>query len=269
MLDKTYQPAEIEPRIHAEWEEAQAFRAGRPDRKDGAALLHRHPAAQRDGLAAHGACAEQHAAGRALPLRAHARQGRALAAGHRSRRHRDADGGRAPADGAAGAEPARAGAREVRREGVGVEGGERLGDPQPVEAPRRLVRLEPRALHHGRGSVEGRAQGVRRSLQRQAHLQGQAARQLGPEVPDRDLRPRGRAGRGEGHVQLDRGRSREAVRREGAGESARPRSVRAHVPLPLSAQREGAGLRQGLHRRRDDAARDDAGRHRRRRAPER
>ncbi len=33
MLDKTYQPAEIEPRIHAEWEEAQAFRAGRPDRK--------------------------------------------------------------------------------------------------------------------------------------------------------------------------------------------------------------------------------------------
>ncbi len=35
MLDKTYQPAEIEPRIHAEWEEAQAFRAGRPDRKDG------------------------------------------------------------------------------------------------------------------------------------------------------------------------------------------------------------------------------------------
>ncbi|MGZ5824218.1 MAG: class I tRNA ligase family protein, partial [Hyphomicrobium sp.] len=35
MLDKTYQPAEIEPRIHAEWEEAQTFRAGRPDRKDG------------------------------------------------------------------------------------------------------------------------------------------------------------------------------------------------------------------------------------------
>jgi valyl-tRNA synthetase len=36
MLEKTYQPAEIEPRIHAEWEEAQAFRAGRPDRKDAA-----------------------------------------------------------------------------------------------------------------------------------------------------------------------------------------------------------------------------------------
>jgi valyl-tRNA synthetase len=29
MLDKTYQPAEIEPRVHAEWEKADAFKAGR------------------------------------------------------------------------------------------------------------------------------------------------------------------------------------------------------------------------------------------------
>ncbi len=36
MLEKTYQPAEIEPRIHAEWEEAGAFKCGRPDRKDAA-----------------------------------------------------------------------------------------------------------------------------------------------------------------------------------------------------------------------------------------
>ncbi len=34
MLDKTYQPAEIEPRIHAEWEQADAFKAGRPERTD-------------------------------------------------------------------------------------------------------------------------------------------------------------------------------------------------------------------------------------------
>ena len=66
-----------------------------------------------------------------------------------------------------------------------------------------------------------------------AHLQGQAARQLGPQVPDRDLRPRGRAGRGEGHVHWTRrSRSRSTRRR---WQSARPRSVRAHVPLPLSA----------------------------------
>jgi valyl-tRNA synthetase len=34
MLDKTYQPAEIEPRIHSEWEKAEAFKAGRPERAD-------------------------------------------------------------------------------------------------------------------------------------------------------------------------------------------------------------------------------------------
>ncbi|MCC7251074.1 class I tRNA ligase family protein, partial [Hyphomicrobium sp.] len=32
MLDKTYQPAEIEPRINEAWEKADAFRCGRPDR---------------------------------------------------------------------------------------------------------------------------------------------------------------------------------------------------------------------------------------------
>ena len=32
MLDKTYQPAEVEGRIYAAWEDAQAFRAGRPER---------------------------------------------------------------------------------------------------------------------------------------------------------------------------------------------------------------------------------------------
>ena len=35
MIEKTYQPSEIEGRIYAAWEAAQAFRAGRPDRRDG------------------------------------------------------------------------------------------------------------------------------------------------------------------------------------------------------------------------------------------
>jgi valyl-tRNA synthetase len=33
MIDKTYQPADVEGRIYASWEEAGAFRAGRPERK--------------------------------------------------------------------------------------------------------------------------------------------------------------------------------------------------------------------------------------------
>ena len=73
MIDKTYQPSEVEGRIYAAWEEAGAFRAGRPERRAAEALLHRHPAAQRHRLAAYGACAQQHAAGHAVPVRAHAR----------------------------------------------------------------------------------------------------------------------------------------------------------------------------------------------------
>ena len=32
MIDKTYQPTEVEGRIYAAWEQAGAFRAGRPER---------------------------------------------------------------------------------------------------------------------------------------------------------------------------------------------------------------------------------------------
>src|SRR5690606_9831872 len=32
MLEKTYSPAEIEARVHADWETAEAFKAGRPER---------------------------------------------------------------------------------------------------------------------------------------------------------------------------------------------------------------------------------------------
>src|SRR5436853_5558000 len=34
MIEKTYQPSDIEARISAVWEAAQAFRAGRPERRD-------------------------------------------------------------------------------------------------------------------------------------------------------------------------------------------------------------------------------------------
>src|SRR5215212_6646172 len=34
MMDKTFDPAAVEARIAALWEEAQAFKAGRPDRRD-------------------------------------------------------------------------------------------------------------------------------------------------------------------------------------------------------------------------------------------
>src|SRR5215218_6484898 len=34
MIEKNYQPADIEARMSVVWEEAEAFKAGRPDRRD-------------------------------------------------------------------------------------------------------------------------------------------------------------------------------------------------------------------------------------------
>ena len=243
MLDKSYQPSAIEGPTYRLWEDAGAFAAGQPGRDERASLRHRHPAAERDRLAAYGSRAQQHAAGRARPLRAHARPRRAVAAWDGSRRHRHADGGRAAIDGAPGAEPPRPRPRGVRRARLAVEGRVRRADHQSAEAARRLLRLVARALHHGRGAVARRAQGVRRSLPRRAHLQGQAPGQLGPEAAHRHLRPRSRAGRGEGPP----------------------------LASALSARRPRLRSRRciDLHRRRHHAARDHARRHRRRRASRR
>ena len=83
-----------------------------------------------------------------------------------------------------------------------------------AQAPRRLLRLEPRALHARRRPVAGGRQGVRSALSRRARLQGQAPRQLGPEVPDRDLGPRSRAGRVPGARSSGRARTaRRSTRR--------------------------------------------------------
>ena len=87
-MDKTYHPAAIERRIYDEWEARGYFApAGGGD-----ALLHHDPAAQRHRHPAHGSRLPAHAHGRADPLSPHARFPGAVAAGHRPRRHRHADG---------------------------------------------------------------------------------------------------------------------------------------------------------------------------------
>ena len=119
--------------------------------------------------------------------------------------------------------------RGVPGQGLGVEGLFRRHHHRPAAPAGRLGRLEPRALHHGRGPGQGRAQGVRRSLPPGPDLQGQPAGQLGSQDADRDLRPRGRIARGQGQ--------------------------------PVVLQVPDRGQRRA-HRRRHDAAGDDAGRHR-------
>src|SRR5208282_3889428 len=80
------------------------------------------------------------------------------------------------------------GDRTARR---AVEGGAR-GDDPPTDARGRLLgRLVEVPLHDGRAERPRHARGVRRALPGGPRLPGRADRELGPEAPDRDLRPRG------------------------------------------------------------------------------
>ena len=195
-----------------------------------------------------------------MPLLAHERPRRAVAAGRGPCRHRHANGGRTHAHGAAGAGPPRLGPQGVRRARLGVEG--RIGrrDRGPAQAPRRLLRLEPRAVHPRRRPVARGRQGVRSALSRGARLQGQAPRQLGPQVPDRDLGPRGRAGRDEGLVQMV-ARGRRAARRGGARQGPGQKPQRPPLLLRVSGGGRGGRRNRRTSDRRHHAAGDDAGRH--------
>ena len=92
-MEKTYDPKDIEQRIYQRWEANGWFAPS----GDGKPYSHRHPAAERHRHAAHGPRVPAHADGRADPLSPHGGRQHAVAAGHRPRRHRDADGRRAPA----------------------------------------------------------------------------------------------------------------------------------------------------------------------------
>ena len=100
MIEKTYQPSEIERRVWAAWEEAQAFRAGRAGAGRAKPYCIVIPPPNVTGSLHMG-----HALNNTLQdilCRFERMRGkrRAVAAGHGPRRHRHADGGRAPADGA-------------------------------------------------------------------------------------------------------------------------------------------------------------------------
>ena len=88
--------------------------------------------------------------------------------GHRPRRHRDADRGRAPAEGR-GQDAARPRPRGVRRARVGSGRSSRARTI--TRQMRRLgdsVRLVARALHDGRGPLGGGARGLRAAATRRA-----------------------------------------------------------------------------------------------------
>ena len=223
MIDKTYQPSEVEGRIYAAWEQAGAFRAGRPERAQAAPYSIVIPPPNVTGSLHMG-----HALNNTLQD--------ILA---RFERMRGKDVLWQPGTDHAGIatqmvverqlmERQEPGRRDMGRakflERVWAWKAESGGTIiKPAQAARRVVRLVARALHHGRGPVARRAQGVRHALQRGPDLQGQAAGQLGPEAAHRDLRPRGAAGRG---ARATSGTSNIRSRARTNSSSSRPRGPR-------------------------------------------
>ena len=83
-MDPLYQPEGVEARWQQTWEDEGLY-AAEPD-AERPAFVHRDPAAERDGRAAHGSRAERVDPGPPRPLPPHARVQHALAAGIRPRR---------------------------------------------------------------------------------------------------------------------------------------------------------------------------------------
>ncbi len=270
---------------------ARRLRGERRAGRRAARLFPAHPAAERHRIAPHGARAHLDDRGRAGPLPPHARLQHALAAGHRSRRHRHPDGRRAPAQ-ARGQEPPRPRARGVRRAGLGVEGPERRAHRAAAAGAGHQRRLAPQQVHDGSGPHPRGARGLRPALPGGADLPRHPPHPLGLRGADRPLQPRGRerAGqrralrvrlRGGGRRRGDRGRHhppRDHARRHRGGRPPRRPALRAPArqirPPPLRRSphphrhRRRPRRPQVRHRRGEGDARARLQRLRHRQAPQ-
>ena len=173
----------------------------RRGRRRGRAVRDHVAAAQRHGVAAHRPRPRPQRAGRHHPPCAHAGLQRAVAAGHRSRRHRHAERRRAGArEGRTVA--ARPRPRGIRRAGVAVA--RRVGgdDPAPDAPAGRVVRLAPVGVHPRRALPAGRARDVRHAVRAGPDLPRPAVDQLVPPGHVGDLRHRGGPRRGDGRARL-------------------------------------------------------------------
>ncbi len=201
-----------------------------------ARLLHRHPPAERHRRAAHGPRGLRDPAGPACALEADERLQHPVAAGHRPRRHRHADGGGAQPQEERGEEPPRPRTRGVPQASVGVEGAVRRAHRRAAQGAGRVLRLGAAALHHGRGALPGGARGLRAAARGGAHLSGPAAHQLVPPLPHRAQRPRGGA-RGQERQSLAHRLPSEGLRREAGG--------RDHPPGDDARRHRGGGAPRG------------------------
>ena len=267
-LPAQYQPGEVEQRRYEQWVAAGHFTADAESDKP--PVHHRHPAAERDRLAARRATPSTTRIQDALIRRKRMQGYEALwlpgmdHAGIATQNVVE----RQLAE--RGPVPARPGPGEVRRAGLAVEGRVRRRDPGPDAPARRLGRLGPRALHHGRGPVPGRPDDLQAALRRRPDLPGRADHQLVPALPDRAVRHRGRAHRRRRRAGLDPLRrrrrrdrgghhpGRDDARRHRGGRAPRRRALpapdrhrgRAAADRPAHPDRRRRARRPGVRHRR-------------------
>src|ERR1700709_1231630 len=155
MIEKNYQPADIEGRMSRVWEEAGAFRAGRPDRRSAKPFTIVIPPPNVTGSLHMGhalnntlqdiLCRFERMRGRDVlwqPGTDHAGIATQMVV-ERQLMEREGpgpppEGGRGAIDGTAGAGPPRDGAGQIPRTGLAMEGRKRRRHRQPDEAARRL-----------------------------------------------------------------------------------------------------------------------------------
>src|SRR5229473_2994906 len=154
MIEKTYQPADIETRMSRIWEESGAFRAGRPERRDAKPFTIVIPPPNVTGSLHMG----------------HALNNTLQDILCRFERMRGRDVLWQPGTDHAGIATQMVVERQLM---------------ERQEPGRRLLRLVARAFHDGRGPVARGRESVRGAAPRRADLQGQAAGELGPKTGHR------------------------------------------------------------------------------------
>ena len=195
MLEKTFDPAAVEPRLYASWEASGAFAP--TDDPAARAVLHRHPAAERHRLAAHRPRAEQHPAGRADPLRS------ACAARRRCGCRAPTTPASPPRWWSSASWPPRATSAAATWAARPSSRGSGSGRRSPAARSCSQLRRLGASCDWSRERFtldEGLSAAVRKvfvTLHRQKLIyRDKRLVNWDPELPDRDLRPRGRAARG-------------------------------------------------------------------------
>ena len=156
-ISKAYEPQSVEDKWYQFWLDAKFFVADREIAE--ARVFHRHSAAERHRRAHAGPRPQQHDPGHPRPQGAHGRQGSSLAARHRSRRHRHADGRRAHVEKIRRNQASRRpGPRKISGTRLAMEGKTRRHHHPAIEKARRVVRLDARTVHDGPGIFALRAE---------------------------------------------------------------------------------------------------------------